>query len=1628
MATSQDPPEAERVELLHESERVRITRLVFPFGSVIKKEPLGPDAQRRLRHEVETLERLSGVDGIVQVAAGMPRSVSAGSILLVDVHGTAVPELSMPLEPAALADLARSLAIAVAAMHHRGVVHRDINPANIVVSRDEEEPYLIDFALATTCTVVEPGFVHPSAIVGTLPYLAPEQTGRTGRVVDQRADLYAVGATLYELATGAPPFGVDDPLRIIHDHLTRVPTPPATVNPKLPADLSEIIMLLLAKEPDDRYQSADGLARDLSLVCRGVAMGRPGAHDVPARPLTPSRLAGRDNEIGDLAVAFTEAMAGRCRGVLVGGAPGVGKTSLINARRPIAAGRDGWFVSGKFDQYRVDQEYDAVRQALRALGRLLLAESEDDLAELRDRMLRELGPNAGLVSAVIPELAVLLKVPPELGDPTTAQARAQRAGFGILRAVASPKRPVVFFVDDLQWAGRTPLGFVDLLVASEDKIEGLLPVGAYRECDVDATHPLAPMLARWRRQQGGPRHLRLGNLSLEGQTGMVTDLLRLAPEPATELARLIAPSTGGNPYDTVELLNALRHEHVLVRGDRGWRWDISILRDRLEHVDVTELLAAHVATLPSATREVLAVMACLAGRVELDVLEAATGLAVGEIERRLGPAFADGLLVLESDGQLGVRFHHDRIRESVLGGLPAPVLCARRLRLARRLAKRDEFVTVTAEQYLPVIGAVHDPAERQLIAGLFRRAADEAGVLSNFPLIERFLTAAVTVIEPTDTSQLIAVHIGRHAALYSLGRLEEADEVYEIICGLCTRPRQHTSATVAQVRSLTNRGRYEEALRLGLGHLRQLGLAVPDRAHLDTEIDRGLEAVYRWIDATSETDDLRRPGGSDRSTLDAFRVVDSLIAPAHFADRAMMAWLILQALQVWARHGPDATLLGPAGSAAFVAVARRQDYRTGHRIMRRLVAVGAARGFEPEIWQAEFLYLIGTGHWFDPLEDNVSEARRTLEHLIQSGNLQSACWAHYVLTTNLLDCAPSLGVFVGQLDAALAFATRTSNGPAEEALWPWRQLAQVMRGELVRSAADEAAALSVLSANPLAAVHLHLCLALAALIFDQPAELARHTEAVLPLLPVIEASYDAGRARLLRAMKLAWQIRATAQPDQRPALVAALDEQVAWLAARAADAPDNFLHLLRLVEAERAWAVGDFLEAEYSFDAAQCEASVRERPWHLALILERAAQFHFSRGMVAAGSTLLAAARRQYLDWGATAKVSQLDWAHPTLRPDPAGEGPAQPPAVPAARRSTITTGSIDLLGIVAASQALSSETSIEGLRTRVAGILSAMTGATSVHLLLLDEERQDWFVPGSDAGTASPTESGRRRLLPLSIIRYAERTHEPLVIPDATRDDRFARDPYCLDLDRCSVLAMPVLIRGRLRAMLLLENRMIRGAFTTERLEGITLIAGQLAVSLDNAQLYSSLERRVAERTQQLAAANLRLEQLSVTDQLTGLANRRRLDEVLSAEWQRAIRQGTPIAVAMIDIDQFKLYNDHFGHTTGDRCLQRVAACLAGNIRATDLVARFGGEEFATVMPGTDFDAAARLARRLCAAVAELAEPHPLAAIPIVTVSVGFSAITPMPGDDLAPCIELADRALYRAKQGGRNRVESAQ
>lgn len=1120
---------------------------------------------------------------------------------------------------------------------------------------------------------------------------------------------------------------------------------------------------------------------------------------------------------------------------------------------------------------------------------------------------------------------------------------------------------------------------------------------------------------------------------------MLGEMLRIDSQEAAPLASAIGARTNGNPYDTVELVNALRRDGALIPSPDGWHWEAESVRRYLGHGDVVDLLTRRMRRLPASTQTILKTMACLGGEVETDLLCDANGLPAEEVEDQLLPALEDGLLIADGSGG-ATRFCHDRVQQAAFARLTPSARIQLRMELGRRLAKIPHRQVYAAEQYLPIVDAVEDPTERHQLIDLFRLGAAQARRVADYAKVERFVTAATALLATeapiaVDPEIVIALAAERHQALYNLGRLAEADVAYQHLADLTIDPLALAEAAQVQISSLANQDRPHEAVDLGLRLLCQLGLPPPDDpATLASEIDQALDALYQWITESNVDDDLHRPECDDPWVLAVAGILNRIFQPAYFFGHPVMPWAILMVARLWVRYGPAQALVGPLCNASFITVALREDYRTGHAVVRRILAVSEARGYEPDTSHVRSAYALSSACWFEPLEDVIRQAHVAHEGLVKGGEPHFACHTYYGSLPSLLDSAATLDEVAAEAEAVLTFAARTGNDQSTGAFILYRQFIRSMRGEtyqpgsLSDSSFDEVEHLAGLTGNQPAAAYLHVLRALAAAIFNDSHALIEHAACVPPLIPFIDSSYITASAHLVRALALTSQARAAPPTDAGP-LLDAFDVERDWMAARVADAPGTFTHLLYWLEAEGAWTRNDFRAAAGAFDAALRNLTQRRRPWHRALITERSALFHLDNGMEHGGQALLAEARAAYEAWGAAAKVAALDLDHPGLRPVRSG------PRSDATSRHSIESGrsgaysaeEIDLLGVLNASQALSSETSLDRLRARVTTILSAMTGATSVRIVLLDETR-GWLLLLDDDEPVPIDAPASRTMVPLSAFRYAERTHEPLVVDDAATDERFGRDPYFAGVACCSLVVVPILARGAAKAMLVLENRLSRTAFAADRLDGVMLIAGQLAVSLDNALLYASLERKVAERTQALGIANRRLETLSVTDALTGLANRRRMTDVLDQEWMLAVRHQTPLGLAMVDIDFFKLFNDHYGHPAGDQCLRQVAAILNNNVRATDVVARYGGEEFVIVMPKVNLEGTKRIAQRVRTAVAALDRRHEHSPLGFVTVSIGVASIIPSDASSPELLLEAADNMLYQAKRNGRNRVESAE
>ncbi|MEV4281029.1 sensor histidine kinase [Actinoplanes xinjiangensis] len=1373
--------------VLYRSERTLVLRRSPSdrHGALIRKRATGPGAVRRIRHEQEVLRRLAGIPGVPRLAAGQSRQT-----LVLEDDGGVPPDrgrLAVPL----LLNIAADLAATLAAVHRAGVVHRDITPANVVLAG---RAVLIDFDLAL---LGRSDTDEPGGPVGTLGYLAPEQTGRIGPVADSRADLYGLGATLYTLAAGEPPFSGDDPLELVRDTLVRPPVPVGRRRPGLPPRFCEIIMRLLEKDPERRYQSADGLAYDLARCRAGPDDGWVlGERDFPAFLAPPPELIGREPEIGTLTAALDRAMHGGTPAVLISGPPGIGKSALARYLRPMITARGGWFADGRFDQFRTGTDTGGITRALRVLTRLLLAAPEPEVAEARQRIPAALGANVAVVRNAIPEMTDLLGAGggPHPGDPVTARGRVSAAAVALLRAFAARRR-IVLVLDDLQWASGGSMQVLESILAA-GPVPGLLLVITFRD-----GHPsVRETVDRWQHDGVAGPEIHLEGLGPAETATVVATVLRMPPEEAPALSALIRQSSGGNPYATVELLNALRADGLLRPADGGWRWDAGEVRAFVSRHRLAQLPARRLAQQAEGCRRRYAALACLGGEVTVDLLAAASGTPLDDLNRHVDRAVADGFVLRAGNT---VRFRYDLVLQAARECLPEPGRRALQLAMARGLSR--DFPQAAAEQYLAVVSLVENPQERREAAALLHAAARRTIRLTNYPVAVDLLDAAEQLLAGAgDDLARNAVAVDRHITYYCLGRLDDADRVYRELAGRSPDPVTLTEATAIQINVLSQRNENRAAYALGLDVLRRFGIEPPDDPEpLVRREVAALRAGLGDLEQAAET--------VDPAVLAVGRLINRLLVPAYQLGPMEHSWMLLQAYRLWRREGVCPPVVGAAGSAICATIFLFDDYRTGYRLCRYVVAVGREHGWAAETAIARYMHLFLAAHWFEPLEDIVEAGQQTRDDLLAAGDVQVAGLISARLASVVLETADSLDTVAEEIAAGLATAERTGNRIAGFNLTTYRDLVRAVRGQ---EALDE---VPVLSYPPALATY-HVNHGLIALFRQDDAALAEHSAAAMVYCQAIRGFYASALARVLHCLSLAGRLR-----DGDTGVAAELADVRDWLARRSTDAPRNFRPLLHLVDAERAWARGDPDTAARHFDAGLHE--VAGRPWHRAVLAERAARFHLERGLTHTAHRLLAEARDTYRAWGAVAPVDRLESWHPFLRATGTGVSGGGSGA-----------DRIDLMAILRASRALNSATSLAGLEEQVGDVLSAMTGATHVRL-------------------SGPSGTGPDRFV--SALRYVRRTRRPLLVADACADDRFARDPYLAGLEACALLAVPVPSRDADDTVLVLENHRQGGVFSTDRLEAVRLIAGQLAVALDNALLHDSLEDTVRERTADLEAAN---------------------------------------------------------------------------------------------------------------------------------------------------------------------------
>ncbi|WP_437294400.1 AAA family ATPase [Sorangium sp. So ce426] len=1399
------------------------------------------------------------------------------------------------LDVGACLDLAISMAEAVRVLHGHGIVHGAVRPKSFLVAGGGQAR-ILNYGVDAAITHEGESLYSEAVLSDVLPYLSPEQTGRMNRGVDHRSDLYSLGVLFYRMLTGALPFEASDPLELIHAHIALVPEHPAAHRADVPATLGDVVMKLLSKNAEDRYQSASGLVADLRECHRRIERGRIERFDLGQRDAAyglqiHQKLYGREEGIRRLTEAFHAVLCGARKVVLVSGYSGIGKSSLVQEILKPLAREKGYYISGKYDQYNRDRPLGPVLQAFDALLRQILSESEERIARWRAAMIEGLGSNAQVICEVLPALDHLVGAQPPLPSlgPVEAQNRLNLTFQRFVSVFTSQKRPIVLFLDDLQWIDAASLSLVNALLEA-DGLGAFFFCGAYRDNEVSSAHPFIRAVEDLRKGGVEIEPIVLTPLELPHVTALLGD--SLGRSDVGQLAALVLKKTGGNPFFIKRFLKTI-HDSGAMSFDQAGRfsWDLAAI-GALEYTDnVLDLMASNIRRLPAPAQDALKLAAAIGNRFDLGTLATVSACSVDAFYARVEPALKEELIT--SDGALH-RFVHDKIQEAAYSMIPVeerPSLHHRIGTLLKEALGPDARGLFDVVNHLNRAGdLLSDPGARLDLARMNLRAAERAEESSAFDAALKYLAEGIARLpaDPWESEYELTFALTTKMGLLQAlcGRPDDALATLDEPLARGRSRIDRTRAHGLKVRVHILKADLHAALEQGLVALRAFGIDLPPFPS-DEAVAGDLDATLRFLEGRPMESLCDLPRLADPELAVLHGVLEEMISSCYFLASNNFGFCVMKILRDTVQYGVSQSSvfayvlfgqmlcvsgrieLGYAFGETAVELHRRYNdkrndpilacmwgafvmhWRVSYEKGRELLFSGIHAGLETGqyVWTFYCMTNANTATLLlgRPLAEIEAESRSLLP--IRK-------FDRWNFITWMVCC-------VGQICENLM---SPDPGPTELA-GEWVQIQELVDGAI--------------QVNNQASLFFTIFYRLLLRLFqgDHAAAAALAFEANPRIMGIAgwqgnPAFHFYGGVALILAAD-------SADPETRERYLDkahAFGEKVAFWASHA---PDNLRHRHLLLSAELARVRGDSRVALDLYDEGIRAAEEGGYLHDTALGNELCARCTLELGRATLARAYMMEAHAAYARWGAASAMVRLERAYPELLRRELPVAPAMPaaPAIPAAPAMPAAPGTIppvvarddlDVRSVLKASQALSGEIVLPRLLEALMRIMLENAGARRGFLILKTDGGLTIEAAGDVAGErierVASVPLGSRSDLAASVIQYVARTEESVVIDDAPSDPSFAQDPYVRAARPRSLLASPISHQGRVIGIVYLENALASAAFTRDRVELIRLLSAQIAVSLENARLFAQLEEKVEARTAELRAAHAELRALYAT------------------------------------------------------------------------------------------------------------------------------------------------------------------
>ncbi|MDG3085191.1 diguanylate cyclase [Vibrio hannami] len=1641
------------IETIYESPLSKVCRAIEAASfkpvilKILNKDFPSPEELLRFRNEFEINNSLTEIPGILPYD-GIYEYENTLYLSREDTQAIPLKEYLKDGKPPFLTKLniALQLTKMVTSVHQKQIIHKDINPTNLLWDQETSQLYLIDFGLASKLIQEVQGFINTNELEGTLHYISPEQTGRVNRPVDSRSDLYSLGVTLYELFVGAPAFDDLSGIQLVHAHIAIPPEDPSKLSRDIPAVLARIILKLMSKSADDRYQCASGVLADLELCYKqykkqgSVQDFLLAQYDSSDKFHIVNQLYGREKEVRTILDAFGRTSQGSKELTLVYGYSGTGKSALVHELYKPLTEKLGIFISGKFDQYQSDVPYSGWIAVIDEYVDLMLRNDEVALLKCRQHLTNVLGNLSGVVTELAPRLALIIgsqsKAPRLEGE--KAKNRFNQAIRAFFRAICSNECPVVIFIDDWQWADSGSINLLHYLML-DSELNHLLMICAWRDNEVSNAHPFSLALNELSFSNLFINKIQVTNLTYEDVEQLVKDSLK-SQVNHTQLAESIYEKTAGNAFFVYQFLLNLHKEGILTYDydKRSWEYDIRSIEGLAVSDNVVDLMTHKLRRFSDACIEAMTFAACIGNRFELQILSTLLGSSTDKVALLLEPVIDEGLLrplsqnwrLAQNDSaidEIQYVFVHDKVQEA-----------------AYELLNKKSAAKIHLTIY-SILSEYYDPDDTEKhVFELVKHLNLACETTSSKSLLHTLITLNISAGKRAKQATAFgaAKYYFEKAVSFMPGSYwdkykELASELYLLSAEAAFLTKDYDLKTarlnilldsqessiwkgkayLIRIQAYTAQNRLPEAVDCALEALSILGVKLPARPK------EWYLLIQLWMTKLVVTKKsakkqlLNQKRIEDEKVLLIVDLISNTIPATYWANPYLTVLLILHITRILVKHG-YCSIAGLGYSWwGILECSVIGNLKAGLEF--GALGLEIAKKNNLPVHQAQFNWGWVIKNFGYHIRESIPELRLAYRQALELGDFEYAayslnneCQAKFHVALPLDDVIDDMRIAAEDLGFYENISSIYWNSI-------WHQTAlnfvqevdnpHVLEGGVYRESVN--LPIHIDKSDGTTLFNYYCAKLMLAVYFNCSSPALDYAQKGKAFIKAASGTYNVPLFIFYESLAL------LSKDHLDIASLFAVKRNLKQLEKWAMHSPNNHIHRIALVKAKLNSKQKKYALAADLFDRAIEGAKAEGFNQECGLAWEMAAEFYFERGRQNLGVYYLKQARHFYQLWQARNKLRHLLVKFKSYLPLISQSESYSQSELQSDIKVTESVSKFDLSTILKATQTISKEIVFDDLIKQLLTIAVENAGAEK-GVLFFKKERGIVAVAGSEV-----IDKEIRHFTPLNqsdcqsysnaIFNMVVRTESSIIIPDAKTEQRYSQERYVKQNNVRSLFCMPIHHQGIMIGALYLENNQVSGAFTPMRVELLKLLSGQAAISLINANNYSNLEAEVRARTAEL-------ERASVIDKLTQVYNRYKLDAQLDIELETAPQQHSTFSVILLDVDHFKSINDTFGHNIGDVVLEKLGATMKNQLKTGCTLGRWGGEEFLIICSGMPLIEAMKYSEQLRKTVRDIDFDFGK------RVSASFGVAEYQGERQSRALIKRADAALYKAKNQGRDRVVS--